>query len=513
LAEVESLLGLPSRSAGPTDKPAASGWTQPAEKLFGQPIRGVSSNSIDPYLSIVREGMDQTLGMGMEQTVPGPEKRDLVAGLAEAHLELQRQLKQAGGAALTGETAPPFHFVTRRFGMGLIVALADDDPFTGGDFEKAWLLGGQHSLGDRGLPWGPGSLECSWLLNSIGARRFVWYQRHGLSAWQPNEDFWRFLIPGVGLAPVTAFRILITLFVLGIGPVNYLLLRRSKRLHLLVVTVPLSALAITLLLFGYAIVADGLGTRVRVRSFTQIDSRRGQAACWSRLSYYAGVAPFEGLRFPDEVAVIPLEYAPMDERTRERELIWEDDQWLASGWLASRTPAQYLTLRSRPTDLGLRIAPSKDSPGALRIENHLKTPIQQLVLRGRGDRYFWAADVPAGGTADARPIEPGDARRRLQRTFLGHEPEYPPGMEPAGLGRSSQWRGGRRRRGPGGPGDSVVPQQATGLLERSLALARSLNLRPQSYVAIVDRSPEVVLGTPAAREEAGLHVILGNWEP
>jgi hypothetical protein len=31
------------------------------------------------------------------------------------------------------------------------------------------------------------------------------------------------------------------------------------------------------------------------------------------------------------------------------------------------------------------------------------------------------------------------------------------------------------------------------------------------YVAIVDRSPEVELGTDAAREEASFHVIFGRW--
>jgi len=53
--------------------------------------------------------------------------------------------------------------------------------------------------------------------------------------------------------------------------------------------------------------------------------------------------------------------------------------------------------------------------------------------------------------------------------------------------------------------------QQTGLLEFSLARAQSLSLEPGSYAAIVERSPEVVVGTPAAREEAGFHVILGTW--
>ena len=44
-----------------------------------------------------------------------------------------------------------------------------------------------------------------------------------------------------------------------------------------------------------------------------------------------------------------------------------------------------------------------------------------------------------------------------------------------------------------------------------LHLGASLPLKPGSYLAIVDRSPEVVLGVSSAREEASLHVVLGKW--
>src|SRR6266478_2253668 len=102
-------------------------------------------------------------------------------------------------------------------------------------------------------------------------RRLSWTARHGMVL-APEElmdnksDFWEFLIPGVGLTPVVQFQILISLFVIGIGPVNYLLLRRWRRLGLLLITVPASAAIVTLALFGYALIHDGLGVRVRARS-------------------------------------------------------------------------------------------------------------------------------------------------------------------------------------------------------------------------------------------------------
>ena len=63
----------------------------------------------------------------------------------------------------------------------------------------------------------------------------------------------------------------------------------------MVLTVPLAAAITTLALFAYAILADGFETRVRAHSFTTLDQRTGEAACWSRLSYYSGLAPGHGL--------------------------------------------------------------------------------------------------------------------------------------------------------------------------------------------------------------------------
>ena len=84
---------------------------------------------------------------------------------------------------------------------------------------------------------------------------------------------------------------LITLFVLLIGPLNYWWLKRAKRLHLMVLTVPLAAIVTTAGLAAYAVLADGFDTKVRLYSYTTLDQRTGDAACWARLSYYSGLAP------------------------------------------------------------------------------------------------------------------------------------------------------------------------------------------------------------------------------
>ncbi|NOY29348.1 MAG: hypothetical protein GXP28_03975 [Planctomycetes bacterium] len=57
---------------------------------------------------------------------------------------------------------------------------------------------------------------------SLLSERLAWGRRHGNDPGQENPGFNELLIPDVGAAPVFEFQLLISLFVLGIGPLNYL---------------------------------------------------------------------------------------------------------------------------------------------------------------------------------------------------------------------------------------------------------------------------------------------------
>ncbi len=466
LDRLEELVEFPGgEEAGDTE---TRGWNPPIERLYGErQLRGAWTNSS----ATVEDGF---------------------AG------QFQVASPAAGRGKPTERQGGPGnpHFMQREYGMGLILAMAADDPF-------------------------PGTLaEWRCVLNSVGPQRLLWSQRHGVSMMRPNGEYWKFLIPGVGLAPVTEFLVLITAFMLAIGPVNYWLLRRWRRLYLLVVTIPAAAAAVTFLLFAYAILADGLGTRVRVRSVTRIDQSRQQAVCWARLSYYSGLAPRRGLTFSQDVVVLPLLEMPSDEYSDpplRRELTWEEDQRLRSGWLNSRTPTQYLTVRSRPTNRGLQLfrSPVTDK---LQVKNRLGTHVDQLAVCAEDGQFYWVRDVDADETVTLQPAAPEDVRRRLRSLSADNRPEL--SDEVAG-----RYRRGildvsyRRRRYYGGIKTLQLaqPSQLTGRMEQALeALDRSTAasaplMTPGSYIAIVKQSPEVELGTAAANEEASFHVILGNW--
>ncbi|MGH7137911.1 MAG: hypothetical protein ACREHD_19355, partial [Pirellulales bacterium] len=336
------------------------------------------------------------------------------------------RLKAYGGAQTpmiadaVGPAPDPPPFALRRFGDGMLLAADTNDLFA--QPAQHWI----------------------WMLNSLGADRWLGYRRHGLSFERKNADFWTWLVRGVGLAPVTEFRVLITAFVLAIGPLNYFWLRRRGRLHLLVVVVPAAACIVTFGLFGYAIFADGLDTRVRARTLTRLDQSTGQAVCWSRISYYAGLAPSGGLVFPDDLVVLPLTANEGDasDMPRRQNLIWSTHkQELVSGWLPSRTPMQFITVRSRASPAALRFLPAKagDHP---QVENQLGSRVVRLLLADETGQHFSAADIAAGGTSALVPADnPADEEAAIYEFVTDHQPGVPEGF----VAPSSYGYGSRRR--------------------------------------------------------------------
>ncbi len=378
--------------------------------------------------------------------------------------------------------APAPNFSIRQFGLGQVIASSTADPF-------------------------PGSLaDWAWLFNSIGPDSFYWHDRHGITPGGQNDDFWNFLIPGVGRAPVGAFQVLITIFAIVIGPVNYLVLRRQRRLYLLIVTVPAFAALTAVTLLGYAIASDGFGVRTRVRSVTMLDQKRREAISWARVSYYAGLAPAGGLRFSADTAVYPIDQP--ERRPSDRALDWTEDQHMTSGWLRARTPTQLLTVGYKPTDAHVAVAVAD---GAARVTNQLGTPIRLVVVAGGSGEWFSAKDLAHGQSVRLEPQELAEIHADLRKLIAAQVLDLPDEMtDPSqgfgifgpryyyyGTQWASEWN------------TSVLERTLTGL--RGDAKSLQAMVRPGSYVAIVHRAPMVELGVPRSDDAGSLYVILGNY--
>lgn len=422
-------------------------------------------------------------------TAPDEKRRyEALKGLGSSYAA-QGVAVEAVSATASKELA---QFRMRSLGRGQVLAFGHDDPLNEIQHNESW----------------------TWIFNSMGPERWSWYRRHGISLQRENRDFWDFLIPGVGLAPVTAFQVLITLFVLTIGPLNFYLLRRWRKLNLIMITVPISALAVTGALLFYALVADGLSVRARARSLTEIDQRRGETVCWARLSYYAGLRPSQGLAFPTDTAVYPIDHEAQGNhynQNRQRRVIdWGTKQYLGGGWLNARTPTQLLTVAFRPATHTLQILETGASPPE--VENLLGTRIQQLMLIDSKGQAFHAQDLAAGDKVPLSPATNQQNAAQLTQLMHLHRPKRPEGMNNDTYGLF-----GVRRRysynyySTGQDMDAVTMH--TSILERGLQeLTNADKLwQPRSYAALVDRSPEMSFGLESVNEEAGFHVIVGKW--
>jgi tetratricopeptide (TPR) repeat protein len=446
------------------DRDQAKNWMDKAD-------RATTANPKPEWLLFRREAEAVLAGKDLQEALQGPED---VAKSA-------RQAASANAAgASAGSTPVTLPFTIRTCGMGQLVTMPATDPFPG--LELDWV----------------------WLFNTIGLGRLRWSDRHGMSGTGQNFDFWNFLIAGVGRAPVGAFQILITVFTVVIGPLNYFFFRKRKRLYLLIITVPGLALATSAILFGYSLASDGFEVRARVRSVALLDQTRREAVSWSRISYYAGLAPTGGLRFSTDTAVYPLQ-VDADE-PGYRVVDWTDQQHLASGWLRSRKPTQFLAVAHRPS--GEQISVATDVSEVPRVMNNLGARIHLLVLCDASGVLHVAEDVPKGARASTRVEQAGAAQDAVRVWIQGQRLDVP-----AEISATDTWS--LFSLGMRGFSSSPAASWSTSLLEQKL---RNLSagppqpfLKPGTYVAISERPPYLELGVPEASDVDCLYVTLGSF--
>ncbi|HUE69753.1 MAG TPA: hypothetical protein VMP01_02595, partial [Pirellulaceae bacterium] len=282
------------------------------------------------------------------------------------------------------------------------------------------------------------------------------------------------------------------------------------RLYLLLVTVPLGAAVVTFGLFAYAILSDGLGVKARIRSFSLLDQKSGRTVSWSRQSYYASLVPSQGLLYPNDTVIWPLDEKPITDRQGPlRQLNWEaDGQRLRSGYLSSRRLTQLMVTRSARTKSRLTVAQKEGSPP--RVGNELGATIEQLILCDRQGNYFRADEPLAAGTGQSLvPLDLADVQDLLRRIVDDHRRDFPEGYDPVAEERRTNSPWNRRYWG-----SSTGTSQETSILETQIASLRSTTAPvpgPGMYVAVMQKNPDVPLGIAEATEAASFHVVLGRW--
>jgi hypothetical protein len=276
---------------------------------------------------------------------------------------------------------------------------------------------------------------------------------------QIAERGFRLPIRGVGGVPARAYFLILVLFTLLIGPVNYWVLRRMRRQVLLVLTAPLISIVFIAMLAGYVIAGEGVGVRGRAVSFTMLDQVRRQAATRASVSLYAaGMAPGGGLRFARDVAVFPIGTDGAGLR-ESHQLDLTEAQRFSTGVLQARSPTNLETIGFAPVRERLTIDREGDR---LSVLNGLGVPIRALMYRAGEQVYHLAG-----------PLSPGE------KALLARGPRPSVDVVPAGL-------------------------------PLSLRLAHLVDNLPEgAYLAVLEQSPFWSSGVAAIDERDSFHVVIG----
>jgi len=205
--------------------------------------------------------------------------------------------------------------------------------------------------------------------------------------------------------------------VIIVGPVSYFFFRRRGRLYLLYFFAPAFAVLVTICLFAYALLSDGIRTRVRARQVTWVDLDAGYKVSQARQTYFKSFGSGSQIAVGRDVAVYPVSNRPLGtryyyrrERNVRRGTITQtaDHQRFGGDFFPVRDQVQYLmrvperlsgrgSIQCRPR-LGDQIA----------LTNETEFALSPLILCDGSGRLWLADRAEMGETVLAQSITKTD---------------------------------------------------------------------------------------------------------
>lgn len=209
------------------------------------------------------------------------------------------------------------------------------------------------------------------------------------------------LLPGVQ-APVGRFLLLITLFVLAVGPGGLALARRKGPVALLV-AVPSVALVTCLAIVTWSVLVDGFAVHASRYSLTWLDRPRDRALTVGITGFYANLEP-DGVHVPALGALLGPD---VDWDMQAVEADWSNGMAVTGGFLPSRTYREWGELAVVPTRA--RLVARREGKD-WRVQNALGAPLAEGYVRLGGK--VWQMPALADGAEAALTFVPdSDARK------------------------------------------------------------------------------------------------------
>jgi hypothetical protein len=322
-----------------------------------------------------------------------PFLRSLVGDLARVGAEprystLVPQAAQGQRLTVNGQLGEEFG-ASRRVGFGRVYVASFDGsapPFSEAAETRALVRAIAAAPRQHGVDWPV--LPFGQLQDQVGAEWFGSGPSFGTlrSTLDPNEGY----RPALGLVAVV-----LLLYVIAIGPVNFTFVQRRNRPTLALLTTPIAAFFCALVMLGVGYV--GKGTTMRFRAVEVVELVEGDASGPARRYtglFYTRPASLE-LSSPEHGIVRVLrgatsDVAPVTDHAGERPVLRE---------LRGRLWETVFVREDRIAPLGGTIRFTRDGRRLAAVENGTPHALRGAVVIDPAGAVYPVGDVPAGGRA------------------------------------------------------------------------------------------------------------------
>ncbi len=323
-----------------------------------------------------------------------------------------------------------------------------------------------------------------------------------------GDDFWDWLIPSVGRTPAIPFLAFVVLFVgIGVPGIMYWSNRHKRRIWL-VILMPLIATLCTLLLFSYGFLKDGFGAVLRTRSLSFIDDQ-GNGMVWSRQSYFAATVSKLGMDVGEETYLAPMPVNPYVSMTKSQQLDVEAGQKYV-GVLPPRLQTQFSIshpLRNlKVIKRTVEVDPVLQAPS---IQNDSDFTWSQAVFVDPHNEFFVASNTEQGQRAVFAVSTRADAELLLQKEYKTQElapPADSPSADQTTLASTFNFMGYNKT---GNATGQIIEEK---VWESQIGKSRNQSsLTPGTFVIFTKDAPYLEKCLPNAKEQDGVHMIVGRW--
>ena len=216
---------------------------------------------------------------------------------------------------------------------------------------------------------------------------------------QDNGGIRQYRVPGTDQVPTGAFITIMIIFVILVGPANYIWVRRKQQLHLFLITTPIISLIFSVFMGAYGLLADGLSAYRSTIELTYIDHKHKQSCTWTSISWFSGLSP-GSINVSQNSSIQLANDKIYDSYYRNREqktfhTAWGQQQTADGDWLLSRKHQQIQISTPRPEERRLIVRKSGNS---YTIQNGFDVDIEKVTWYDDNKKAWSATDLAAGTT-------------------------------------------------------------------------------------------------------------------